>query len=527
MDDGSLSLWTARRRMTLKQALLLLGTVCAMPACLIAAAVAYEDYALRARQVYQSVVETARAIGSGLEHEQNGVQAGLRMLAAADELRGGDLRGLGGRMLQIMRLQGVDGFVLADGQGRVLLAEGDTQCPARISDTLLAGALREDGLVVSGVLASAVPQRACILMGLPVRLAGRDGHGLYAQIGSGRLSQALQRYPLGEGWVTAVLDKDGRIVARSRDDRRFVGGLAVPALVQATRERAEGTLETLTLEGVPALTAFTHTSAGTVAVGAPAAVLRAGLYRSMSLGLLAGLVVLAAALAVAYILARAITRSVRGLIAPAEALGRGAPVSVAGTAFRETEELGAALVRASRTLARTREQAYHDPLTGLSNRLLFRELAQLTLRAAEREKRPVALLMLDLDGFKGVNDRHGHAAGDRVLTQAGKRMVDTVRGSDVVARLGGDEFAILLPGADAAAAARVATLLIAVLSYPFPDVSPTVSASVGIARYPQDGTALEVLLERADRALYEAKQAGRSCYRGTAQKQDEPGVLPG
>lgn len=527
MDDGSLSLWTARRRMTLKQALLLLGTVCAMPACLVAAAVAYEDYALRARQVYQSVVETARAIGSGLEHEQNGVQAGLRMLAVADELRGGDLRGLGGRMLQIMRLQGVDGFVLADGQGRVLLAEGDTQCPARIPDTLLAGALREDGLVVSGVLASAVPQRACILMGLPVRLAGRDGHGLYAQIGSGHLSQALQRYPLGEGWVTAVLDKDGRIVARSRDDRRFVGGLAVPALVQATRERAEGTLETLTLEGVPALTAFTHTSAGTVAVGAPAAVLRAGLYRSMSLGLLAGLVALAAALAVAYILARAITRSVRGLIAPAEALGRGAPVSVAGTAFRETEELGAALVRASRTLARTREQAYHDPLTGLSNRLLFRELAQLTLRAAEREKRPVALLMLDLDGFKGVNDRHGHAAGDRVLTQAGKRMVDTVRGSDVVARLGGDEFAILLPGADAAAAARVATLLIAVLSYPFPDVSPPVSASVGIARYPQDGTALEVLLERADRALYEAKQAGRSCYRGTAQKQDEPGVLPG
>ncbi|AIT25550.1 GGDEF domain-containing protein [Bordetella holmesii] len=194
------------------------------------------------------------------------------------------------------------------------------------------------------------------------------------------------------------------------------------------------------------------------------------------------------------------------------------------TSFRETEELAAALVHAARTLTRAREQAYHDPLTGLNNRLLFRELAQLTMRTAQREKRPLALLMLDLDGFKAVNDQHGHAAGDSVLKQAARRMTETVRGSDVVARLGGDEFVVLLPGADALAAERVASLLIAVLSYPFAGVSASIGVSVGIALFPQDGATLDVLLDRADRALYEAKRAGRSCYRGAQAREALAGV---
>ncbi|OZI77890.1 sensor domain-containing diguanylate cyclase [Bordetella genomosp. 12] len=524
MDEGSLSLWTTRRRMTLKQALLALGAVCALPACLIAAAVAYEDYTLREQRVYQSVVETARAVGAGLEHDRNTVESGLRMLAASDELRGANLKGLSNRMLQIMSLQGVDGFMLADGQGRVLLSEGDAACPARIPDPMLGPVLRPETVAVSGMLAGAQSGRACMLMGLPVRLGSSAGHALYARIGSDRLSQALRRYPLVPGWIIAVLDDEGHIMARSRDEQSHVGGLGTPSLVQAVSRRAEGTLHTTTRDGVDVLTAFTHIPGGTVAVGAASATLRSGLYRSMSLAMLSGLMVLAAALAVAYLLARAITRSVRALITPAEALGRGAPVWVPETAFRETEELAAALVHAARTLTRAREQAYHDPLTGLNNRLLFRELAQLTMRTALREKRPMALLMLDLDGFKAVNDQHGHAVGDSVLKQAARRMTETVRGSDVVARLGGDEFVMLLPGADAVAAARVASLLIAVLSYPFPGVSVPLGASVGIALFPQDGATLDGLLDRADQALYEAKRAGRSCYRGAEAREALPDV---
>ncbi|QGD55074.1 hypothetical protein FYA86_13570 [Bordetella holmesii] len=276
MDEGSLSLWTTRRRMTLKQALLALGAVCALPACLIAAAVAYEDYTLREQRVYQSVVETARAVGAGLEHDRNTVEGGLRVLAASEELRHVDLAGLSGRMVQIMSLQGVDGFVLADGAGRILLNVGDAHCATRIPDTLLAARLRPEAVAVSGVQSGARAGQACLLMGLPVRLGESADHALYAKVRSDRLSQALRRYPLISGWVVAVLDDSGHIVARSRDELNHVGSASTPSLMQAVSEGTEGILHTMTRDGVDVLTAFTRIPGGSVAVGAPSATLRSG-----------------------------------------------------------------------------------------------------------------------------------------------------------------------------------------------------------------------------------------------------------
>jgi diguanylate cyclase (GGDEF)-like protein len=126
------------------------------------------------------------------------------------------------------------------------------------------------------------------------------------------------------------------------------------------------------------------------------------------------------------------------------------------------------------------------------------------------------VLLLDLDRFKPVNDRFGHAAGDAVLAAAAARMRAAVRNADLVARVGGDEFAVLLPDCDDPG--RVAEKLLATLSEPteFQGVAVTIGASIGISRAPRDGASTAELLRAADRALYRAKAAGRSCVREDA-----------
>lgn len=181
---------------------------------------------------------------------------------------------------------------------------------------------------------------------------------------------------------------------------------------------------------------------------------------------------------------------------------------------------------------RARFLAEHDPLTQLPNRRLFEERMLAALSAGGRPS-PLALLFLDLDGFKAVNDRHGHAAGDGLLRRVADRLTAELREGDTAARLGGDEFALLLPGTSAVGAAAVARRIIAVLSEPMelvPGLSGAVGVSIGIACGPRDGQSLEALLPEADSALYEAKRAGRGTFRYAGKAADprlNPPAAPG
>jgi diguanylate cyclase (GGDEF)-like protein len=160
-------------------------------------------------------------------------------------------------------------------------------------------------------------------------------------------------------------------------------------------------------------------------------------------------------------------------------------------------------------LATAQHHAYHDPLTDLRNRTLFDEMASREIAQAYRDGTQLAILAIDLDGFKAVNDLHGHAAGDRVLKSVATRITSLIRGSDVVSRRGGDEFSVLLVDVDGSGTRLIADKLLAALSLPYADVTPPVSASIGVARYPHDATTLKALLECADEALYMAKNAGK------------------
>lgn len=186
-------------------------------------------------------------------------------------------------------------------------------------------------------------------------------------------------------------------------------------------------------------------------------------------------------------------------------------------------ELTAAFDRQTALVAQLREEkgavyqlASYDHLTGLPNRMLFAELANSHLSRTRRSHAPFVLMFLDLDRFKLINDTHGHRIGDLLLQAVAQRLGKTVREADIVARIGGDEFVVLLTELESIDdAGKVARKLIDEIGRPLQiegheiDIRP----SIGIAVHPRDGLDLEVLMRHADSAMYEAKGAGRACFR--------------
>lgn len=165
--------------------------------------------------------------------------------------------------------------------------------------------------------------------------------------------------------------------------------------------------------------------------------------------------------------------------------------------------------------ARMAEMALHDALTGLPNRNLFSDHLALAIAASRREGARAALLFLDLDRFKPINDTYGHAFGDLLLKQVAGRLTATVRGVDTVARIGGDEFLVLLPGEGDEGAATAADRLVEAVGRPYLVEGRDIrmSCSIGIAFHPDDALGEIELVKNADEAMYRAKQAGGGCWR--------------
>ena len=242
-----------------------------------------------------------------------------------------------------------------------------------------------------------------------------------------------------------------------------------------------------------------------------------------------------AGLAFAEQLMNQLTRSTEYLAASASRLADGLPLTETQLPIKEMQRVLDALARASRLLdARTAErdrasgvaqrlrreymalecQATHDPLTGLLNRAGFDTELGRSLEICQREGGRLAILYIDIDAFKAVNDRHGHSVGDELLRLFAARLQAGVRDTDVVARLGGDEFAVLIDHATQPLALKTAKGLTDRLSQPyqFGALMLEVSASIGIAVYPEAGNSACSLLEAADEAMYRAKRGGKGRY---------------
>lgn len=172
------------------------------------------------------------------------------------------------------------------------------------------------------------------------------------------------------------------------------------------------------------------------------------------------------------------------------------------------------LTERKETEERVRWLAHFDPLTGLPNRTLLHIRSNLAISLAQRRHEPLALMFLDLDNFKNVNDSLGHGVGDDLLKQFAERLSTSIRDQDTISRLGGDEFVLILPGTDTDGAAYLAERLlnIAARQYTIERHEINLTVSIGIAIYPTDGTDFDTLWRSADAAMYRAKQSGRNDY---------------
>ncbi len=237
--------------------------------------------------------------------------------------------------------------------------------------------------------------------------------------------------------------------------------------------------------------------------------------------------------AIGWLAAGVITRPLRAITCAAERIRHGhkdAAIPMVGGA-RETRILSqtlgdlinnlmtsdSALTASEKALAQMEDIAYQDKVTALPNRHFFEHYLGLALPHTHAAKEQLVALYIDLDGFKPVNDQHGHDAGDEVLWQVGARFSAVLRQNDLIARIGGDEFAALLPceGVDGhAEGAAVAARLLAAMEQPISirdgTVTVKVGCSIGIAVYPLDGENGETVLKHADAALYEAKKRGKN-----------------
>lgn len=172
--------------------------------------------------------------------------------------------------------------------------------------------------------------------------------------------------------------------------------------------------------------------------------------------------------------------------------------------------------------ARLQTSAVTDPLTGLRNRIALIEHLDHAIARARRENRHIGLLYLDIDGFKAINDTHGHAEGDALLREFAARLSRGLRASEVAARLGGDEFVVLVDGGDDLAALSQRMMTSLREPYPIAGQPMPVTVSIGVAEFPRHGSNSDALLHAADAAMYSSKRTGRDRISVAALESQTP-----
>ncbi|NTV68918.1 MAG: GGDEF domain-containing protein [Azonexaceae bacterium] len=500
---------------SLRSSLYFLVAACVLPAALVFAYLAHSNYQLEKAKIYGETILLAQKVSAEIDLELSSIEAALNVLATAESLRKGDLRNFHRVARDALRSQTIYNYVLLDKGERQLvntLRPFGAPLPAKGNPAELSEVFRTGNTALSNIFVGPVTKSHLLAMAVPVFREDEVIYALSIGLSPKRLAEIVARHPPKDGWLIAVLDRTGTIVARSRDAERFVGEQAVPELVAAIRESERGSLESMTKDNIPVATSFVRspTWGWSVVIGAPKANLEGSLYRLLAGILLAALTLFAIGAWIAGILTNRVIASVKQLNDAALALGNGQPVNLPDIQLDEAEAVGQAMLQAARLMDEVKHRAYHDGLTGLANRAFFYELLHHQIAAAQREGAILAVLAIDLDNFKLVNDEAGHPAGDTLLKIASERINETIRASDVAARMGGDEFSILLWNADFDDASETANRLRDALRQPYPGITTNVSASIGIAIYPLAGRTLEALLENADRALYKAKHAGKN-----------------
>ena len=499
----------------IRTSLIILVLLCIFPAALAEIGFAYYSFKAERQRLFDETLGKARALTDALNRELNAAEGAIRALGTSPSLMRGDYESFYQQALQVQAQQEADNVVLSQPSGQQIINTlrpfGSALPVSRTPD--FAAILKTEQAIITDLFIGAVSKDPHFSIQIPIR---RDSVSIYT-LTIGMFPQRIQAILPHEknlpGQITGVLDGSGAIIARSGDSRRLIGQKIPAEVFHRIANHAEGYFRTTTAEGEPAILLFSRstTSNWVSYLTIPEAFLSQRLWESLRFVVIVPLLFGALALVSAWLVGGAIARSITSLTAPAIALGYGQKIEVKPLHLREANLVGQALVEASSQLHSARYDAQHDKLTGLANRALFNELSQQQLRFCQRMKSSMALLFIDLDGFKAVNDTHGHGVGDELLCNVAARLAAGVRSSDVVARFGGDEFALLLIDSDCSTAEAVATKLVESLSAPYflGDLEVSISASIGISSFPETASQLDLLLDSADQAMYQAKRLGK------------------
>lgn len=505
---------------SIRSRLILLVMACIAPAALMVVLLISYDYRLARAELIRSTMMTARVVALEIDNKFAIVETTLRTLATSPSIAEGDLKEFYAQASAAPRAQNVLNIVLGEAGGKqyinTLRPYGDV-LPQVNNAGPLKNVTQDTSLFISNLFTGPISKQPIVAVAIPVKRAGMQPYVLSASMSADLFSLLLASRDFPSDWIGVILDENGTIVGRTHDPQKFVGTKAVPEVLRRLAQKQDGAFETVSADGVPilALLSTAPRSHWTVGIGIPVHRLESTLIRKFLWLVAAFVLLLGGSLALALRLSNKIGDSIRGLVKPALALGAGEVVPARSFGLREADDVGKAICQASETHQRTRHRANHDMLTGLANRVLFDQLLEQQLALCARHHSQLAVLYIDLNDFKTVNDHHGHAIGDKLLQEVATRILSAVRKSDVVARLGGDEFAVILVDTDILTANTVVAKLAEQLGrlYQFDDMVLTSGASIGIATYPESGLTPAALLHSADKAMYRHKSTHKT--RGT------------
>jgi len=468
----------------------------------------------------RELLQRSQVASLALKHRFDRAAAALEVLAASPSLQRGDLHGLYDEAKTVMaRHPDATAISIVRANGEVLFstaaAWGETLDGSKAVD-LEQPVFSNGDTVYTRMFPGSVTHHWVMAVSVPARVDGEVKYSLRMTLPSEALSAVLKEQVLPQEWTSAFIDPAGVIAGRSSDAAKLVGRPATQTLRQAITTGASCPYRTTTYDGAQLSSCAYRVpdSDWFAAIGVPTGAYEHDLRDSLTKLMAAGLASSALGIFGALLIANAIKDQVKSLTAVStnldDASGHAAPSS---PTIRELAH-AARGIQASRRRAGELEgllvQARHDSLTGLPGRELFWELVAGDLASADSQGDCIALLFLDLDGFKSVNDRQGHDAGDALLRQVADIIRAVVRANDIPARLGGDEFVIYLR-ADAAeverASAFVAQRLLSRI-----EVLGEIGCSIGIAVGACNASLLEGLLWQADQAMLSAKMAGKARY---------------
>lgn len=271
----------------MRSSLAVLAGACLLPGALVSTYFTVAEYRQQRAHITRNAIASARGIAATLDRDLASIESGLRVLAASPTLIAGDLPSFYQQASEALPYQNITNYVLIDALGRQqlnTLKPWGRPLPTVGGPTQLQGIFNTNGMVLTDLFMGPVTQVPIVAMGVPVRFNGQVIYSLNAGILPERISQLVRLHHLPKNWIAAVLDGQGKLVARSHDPARFVGKSAVPALVELAHLYPEGTLETVTLEGIPVITAFSRSNISnwTAVVGIPRAELMGDLQRSLA-----------------------------------------------------------------------------------------------------------------------------------------------------------------------------------------------------------------------------------------------------